>query len=76
VLLASSWCVACAVKALHPCAWQRQAVAYLTGAFGFGIVFVVVKVFEYTSAIKGGVNVLTDDFFMFYFMLTGIHLLH
>ena len=76
MLLASSWCVACAVKALHPCAWQRQAVAYLTGAFGFGIVFVVVKVFEYTSAIKGGVNVLTDDFFMFYFMLTGVHLLH
>ena len=31
---------------------------------------------EYGKAIESGVNVLTDDFFMFYFMLTGIHLSH
>ena len=76
VLLASSWCVACAAKALHTAVGRRQAVSYLAGAFGLGIVFVVVKVFEYKGAITGGVNVLTDDFYMFYFMLTGIHLLH
>ena len=34
------------------------------------------KVFEYGGTFSNGVSVLTDDFFMFYFMLTGIHLLH
>jgi nitric oxide reductase NorE protein len=76
ILLASSWCVASAVNALGSISGRRWTVPYLAGAIACGVAFVAVKVVEYRAAIGSGVNVLTDDFFMFYFMLTGIHLLH
>jgi nitric oxide reductase NorE protein len=76
ILLTSSWCVASAVKALKNPEGRPQALPLLMGALGCGMAFVVVKVFEYGGAINEGINVLTDEFFMFYFMLTGIHLLH
>lgn len=76
LLLSSSWCVASAVKSLQIEKQRRLAQPLLFAALGCGAAFVIVKVFEYTGAIDEGINVLTDDFFMFYFMLTGIHLLH
>ena len=76
ILLTSSWCVASAVKALRSDRGRPQALPLLLGALGCGAAFVVVKFFEYSGAINAGINVLTDGFFMFYFMLTGIHLLH
>ena len=76
ILLASSWCVASAAIALRVTGASRRALAYLAAAIALGLAFVVVKVFEYWGAIANGVNVLTDEFFMFYFMLTGIHLMH
>jgi nitric oxide reductase NorE protein len=76
ILLTSSWCVASAVRALRSAETRPRAMSLLLGALGCGAVFVVVKVFEYGGAINAGINVLTDGFFMFYFMLTGIHLLH
>lgn len=76
LLLASSWFVASAVRALRMVEQRNQAVPFLAGALACGAAFVVVKVFEYGDKVREGVNVLTNDFFMFYFMLTGIHLLH
>ena len=76
ILLASSWCVASAVNALRSTRGRQQTLPYLLCAIGCGIAFVIVKVFEYGGAIGNGVNILTDDFYMFYFMLTGIHLMH
>jgi nitric oxide reductase NorE protein len=76
ILLGSSWFVASGVNALRTVNGRRRALSYFVGALGCGAAFVVVKVFEYGSAFREGVNVLTDEFFMFYFMLTGIHLLH
>jgi nitric oxide reductase NorE protein len=76
ILLTSSWCVASAVKALRSTETRPRALPLLVGALACGAAFVVVKVFEYGGAINDGINVLTDGFFMFYFMLTGIHLLH
>ena len=46
------------------------------GAMLCGGGFCVVKVFEYGAKIKAGFTLTTNDFYMFYFMLTGIHLLH
>ena len=76
ILLTSSWCVASAVKSLRNIDERPRAVTLLLGALGCGAAFVVVKIVEYSGAINAGINVLTDEFFMFYFMLTGIHLLH
>jgi len=76
ILLTSSWCVAAAVKALNVPKQRSRALPLLLGALGCGTAFVIVKGFEYSGAINAGINVLTDEFFMFYFMLTGIHLLH
>ena len=76
LLLTSSWYVASAVKALRNAGERKRALPRFLGALICGAAFVVVKVFEYGGAFSNGVSVLTDDFFMFYFMLTGIHLLH
>lgn len=76
ILLASSWCVASAAIALRVTGADRRTLAYLAAAVACGLVFVAVKILEYWSAITSGVNILTDEFFMFYFMLTGIHLMH
>ena len=76
LLLTSSWCVASAIRTLRNGGERKRALHGFVGALICGAAFVIVKVFEYGGAFSNGVNVLTDDFFMFYFMLTGIHLLH
>lgn len=76
ILLTSSWCVATAVRALRSVDGRQRALPLLLGALSCGVAFIIVKMFEYGGAINAGINVLTDEFFMFYFMLTGIHLLH
>jgi nitric oxide reductase NorE protein len=45
-------------------------------AFLCGLGFVVVKFFEYREKIIAGFTITTNDFYMYYFMLTGIHLVH
>lgn len=75
LLLTSSWFVAFAVRKFR--AGEYFLVSrYFVGALVCGLGFVVVKITEYGIAYRSGVSVLTDDFYMFYFMLTGIHLLH
>lgn len=76
VLLASSWCVASAMHQLDAGGAPQQILRLLVAALVCGGVFAVVKVFEYQGAVSRGVNVLTDNFYMFYFMFTGIHLVH
>ena len=34
------------------------------------------KVFEWGSKVCKGITLVTNDFFMYYFVLTGVHLLH
>lgn len=75
LLLTSSWFVAQAVNAVRrgevPLA--RKLIA---GGMAFGFGFVGVKIVEYSEKFAAGITVITNDFFMFYFMYTGIHLLH
>jgi nitric oxide reductase NorE protein len=49
---------------------------YLAAAIAFGIAFAAVKAFEYSAMFKAGITMTTDNFYMFYFCLTIIHLLH
>lgn len=41
-----------------------------------GLSFCGVKIVEYTQKISAGIGLNTNDFFIYYFMFTGIHLLH
>lgn len=74
-LIVSSWAVANAVNAARIS--RGAAVApYLALAIGLGLAFMMVKYLEYSAKINAGISITGDDFYMFYFCLTGIHLLH
>lgn len=75
LMLSSSWLVALAVQAAR--AARAAATARLL-ALGVlcGTAFVVAKAFEWGEKIGAGFTITSNDFFMYYYMLTGIHLLH
>ena len=75
LLLTSSWFVVGAVQAARggqiDHARRRVVPAMLCGAG-----FVTVKFFEYRDKLGAGITLTSNDFYMYYYMLTGIHLLH
>lgn len=75
VLLLSSYLV---VVALDACRRGRTASCGLAlwGAIGCGVLFAVIKLGEYASGIGSGHLPTTNTFFTFYYILTGIHLVH
>lgn len=75
VLLVSSWFVVIATKAFKS-NLHKTAALFMSMAFVCGCIFVVNKLIEYSAKISDGVTLLTNDFFMFYYILTGIHMLH
>ena len=75
ILLTSSWFAALAVDATKRDN-LTQVPRYIAGAFACGLAFMVSKAIEYTGKLSAGISVHTNDFFMWYFSLTGIHLLH
>ncbi len=75
LLLTSSWAVASAGRAAR----LGRIVAvprYLAFGIALGLAFMVVKYFEYRAKLHAGITISTDMFYMFYFCLTGIHLMH
>jgi nitric oxide reductase NorE protein len=48
----------------------------LLAAIACGGGFCVVKAFEYGAKISAGITLNTNEFFIFYYMFTGIHLVH
>lgn len=75
LLLTSSWFVATAVHQARHGRLERVTPLLATAA-ACGVGFGIVKAFEYGAKIEAGIGLTTDDFHMFYFMFTGIHLLH
>jgi nitric oxide reductase NorE protein len=75
LLLTGSWFVALAVESARNRSPLRAA-RLLALAIGSGTAFVVVKYGEYGEKFRAGIGPGTNDFFMYYFVLTGIHLLH
>jgi nitric oxide reductase NorE protein len=74
-LLLSSWAIARCVQA--SCEGQyRDALrdAFLT--IGFGVAFLISKVFEWVREIRLGNTFTSNEFFQHFFFLTSIHLLH
>jgi len=75
ILLTSSWSVALAVQAMKRDLVDREPLLLLGGALT-GLMFVVSKSIEYFQKFAHGITPGTNPFFMWYFTLTGIHLIH
>lgn len=74
LLLTSSWCIAHAVIAARKD--LPHARRFIWAATVLGVGFVGVKVAEWSHHIGNGDTLNSSSFFTFYFMYTGIHLLH
>ena len=75
ILITSSWFAALALDAVRKSRFVL-AQRFIGGALLCGLAFMVSKAVEYTEKLEAGVSLLTNDFFMYYFTLTGIHLFH
>ncbi|WP_236978009.1 MULTISPECIES: cytochrome c oxidase subunit 3 family protein [Mycobacterium] len=75
VLLLSSWSVARCVQSARAGAYRTALRdVYLTAAFA--TVFLVFKLFEWVRLVRTGNGFESNDFFTYYFFLTGIHFVH
>jgi nitric oxide reductase NorE protein len=55
---------------------HQKAILYLTLTILFGIAFLMLKGFEFYEKIQSGIDLSTNQFFQFYWFLTGFHFLH
>jgi nitric oxide reductase NorE protein len=74
LLLTSSLLVASGVQGVR--GGRAGAWRFFIGGGVCGLGFVVIKAFEYGQKISAGINLNSNDFFMLYFVFTGIHLVH
>ncbi|MGW5514342.1 cytochrome c oxidase subunit 3 [Nocardia africana] len=75
VLLLSSYLVVVALHAYRQGSMSRVR-GVLLGVIGCAVVFAALKAVEYSAALSSGHVVTSSMFWTFYFVLTGIHLLH
>ena len=75
LLLTSSWFVAIAIHAIRN-GQSKVARRLLLLAISCGAGFSIVKFFEYGEKIDAGYVLTTNDFFMYYYVFTGVHFLH
>ena len=75
VLLTSSLCVVVALGALRSGARQVARSAVLA-AMACGGIFVCLKAFEYRALVTAGHGIGANHFYLYYFILTGVHLFH
>ncbi|WP_139975658.1 cytochrome c oxidase subunit 3 family protein [Ochrobactrum sp. CGA5] len=73
VLLMSGWQAAIAVRMRHNVNRARRPLLYATF---FGLVFVAIKLIEYSHEIQFASDESAGSFFELYFLLTGFHLMH
>lgn len=74
-LITSSAAVALALNHARAARWPAAARGYLM-AIACGAVFVVLKAVEYSAHLAAGDSPAGGGFYMYYFVFTGIHLLH
>ncbi|OBA64911.1 cytochrome C oxidase subunit III [Mycobacterium sp. 1100029.7] len=75
VLLLSSWSVARCVQSARAGAY-RAALRDVFITAGLAAVFLFFKVFEWARLVGIGDGLESNDFFTYYFFLTGIHFVH
>lgn len=75
VLLASSWFIARSVQAARAADHaQALRLTYLGGLCG--VAFIAIKAYEWSAKIAQGYTISSNTFFMYYYMLTGVHVFH
>lgn len=74
VLLTGSWLVVRGMQAMK--ARDPRRAWWFAAAFGTALTFALVKVLEYTLLVGEGHTPAESDFYMYYFVFTGIHLAH
>ncbi len=75
ILLTSSLFVVTAIRAVRAGA-RTAARTLLAGALVCGLAFVGLKVFEYSAKVGEGHVPTENSFYMYYYVLSGLHLLH
>jgi len=75
LLLSSSLLVAIGVQRVLS-GRHQDATRLFTGALGCGAGFVAVKAIEWTQLFTAGKGVGSGEYFSYYFVFTGIHLMH
>jgi nitric oxide reductase NorE protein len=75
VLLTSSYLVALAVPAVREGSLER-ARRLVRWTIALAVVFTAIKLGEWVHEVRHGYTFPSDDFFMFYFAFSGVHLLH
>lgn len=75
VLLTSSLFVALGTEAARN-RHRRHAVNFFGIAYGFGLCFPILKMVEWLPKIQSGFTPGENTFFMFYYLMTGLHLVH
>jgi len=79
ILITSSYFVVKAVQAIKTLDFKKaneKAQRWLLGAIGLGGVFLIIKMSEFVAKYQDGINLSTNKFFMFYFLLTMFHFMH
>jgi len=76
VLLCSSMLIVLAALAFRSEQRRHLAAPLTLAGAAVGSCFVVVKVIEYHEKVAAGLTPSTNEFFMYYFVLTGLHLAH
>ena len=74
-LLASSWFVAMAVDDMRN-KTVKLAPVFFPLAMLCGLGFGVVKIIEYSEKLSAGITITSNDFYMYYYIFTGLHFLH
>jgi len=74
VLVTSSWLVARSVQATRAGDIEQALALVLSGGVG-GVLFMVLKGYEWASKITAG-HTNSDMFYSFYYVITGVHLVH
>ncbi|PLX37320.1 MAG: copper oxidase [Hyphomicrobiales bacterium] len=75
VLLTSGYFAARAVAAIEA-GDSRMNRLWLLAAGSLGVVFLIVKFFEYAEKAEAGIGMETNTFFTLYYLITGFHALH
>ena len=75
LLLTSSWLVALAVHGARTGHLSQARGCFVLAILG-GIGFVVIKYFEWSEKLTADLTIETNNFFMYYYLMTGIHLMH
>src|SRR6266403_1571947 len=75
VLVASSWFVARSVQLTRAGDYGRAMRLTVFGGL-CGVAFILIKAYEWSSKIGHGFTFGSNEFFTFYYMLTGVHLFH